>query len=176
MMNTIAKTRLGNQIPVLLFMKSLQPKDGILDADENDAEKPAFVVIARNTQENAYTAFEKKEFTSQFDEQWRNHEFRQEFLRFAKKENNEENVKFLMDVLRYRWSPIELRVDMQKEIFNRYFGDVSLELNVSATLIRNLEFKMARGIGDIDVFDEIEDAVREMIKTDIYPRFLARNK
>ncbi|KAL0489031.1 regulator of G-protein signaling [Acrasis kona] len=181
--NTKAVTRLNQFVPVLLFVRSLvnehfdsfSPQSEITDFTDQELShvKPALVLIARDLSENAHAAFGNKQPVSEFEERWRDGVFRQSIYKFALKENNEENILFLLDVNNYKCSTIDQRVDLQASLFEKYFGEESEhELNVTRRMVKDLYYKLCKSVGEETVFDEMESAVRTMVVSDIYPRFL----
>jgi PAS domain-containing protein len=116
---------------------------------------------------------DKKLQIAQFDSHFRRKEFRRNFIRFCRKHKNDENVKFLEAVLKYKKSPFERKIVMQKQIFDQYLciGSEN-QLNISADMSMRMEAKLEKSFGDDDVFEMVEELIKSMIVVDSYPLFL----
>ncbi len=73
----------------------------------------------------------------------------------------------------YKKADIEARVRMQNEIYEKYIQvDAPMQLNITTDMAKAVESKLANSIGNIDLFSEIESAVKTLFMIDVYPRFI----
>jgi PAS domain-containing protein len=174
---TTARTRFGTNLNMTIIAKSLK-KEGTL---YNDGELEAFVIIAKavgvSEREEAVVQEKVIPMMKQFEHDWRHESSRKRLVEFAKKEMNEENLHFLERVTMYKKLPLEHRVDMQRQIYEKFvLNGGELQLNVDVELAKTLAIKMGKSLGDLSLFDEVEDFVKRMVVQDIYPRFVTEEK
>jgi PAS domain-containing protein len=177
--NTIAITSFKKQIDVCVTIIPFEAYD------ENDAHDWSHVVIIRDMSERNTLldrATKQKEKLkrhlrhARFDAQFNNVAFQESLLDFCRKNRNAESVMFLIDVAKYKKMKMEKRMQRKNEIFNTYIRiDAPEQLNISFDNSRQMEKKVAESLGELDLFEEIADLMRNSLLTDIFPRFLARN-
>ncbi|KAL9641700.1 hypothetical protein ABK040_013204 [Willaertia magna] len=112
---------------------------------------------------------ERLEFQEMFD----NHQSRKEFKEFCAKEHNDENICFLEDVLFYKsLENIQERLNMQKEMFDNYIkNDAPKQLNISKIELETFSIKISKGLGDVDIFDDLQGIVIRNVIFDVFKRF-----
>ncbi|KAL9646184.1 hypothetical protein ABK040_008057 [Willaertia magna] len=110
----------------------------------------------------------------EFYEMFSNLQKRKEFKEFCIKERNEENVCFLEDIELYKsLTNTNERVTMQNEVFDKYLGQDSIkQLNVSKEVFETQLIKIAKGLGELELFDELEKAVIDNMLYDVFKRWL----
>jgi CHASE1-domain containing sensor protein len=178
---TQAKTRFASMIPVQISVHKLKQPEEQDEEEQMDVE--AFVVVARNLsdrhkllenmqQQEAHlkNILRYAEFDAQFT---KNERFREGFMKFCKQAFSDENVSFLNQVRKYRKSSVEKRIQMQHEIYT-YFLKIGSkhQLNISSELSNQMEIRISKSLGDVDVFHDVEELVKSMIVVDSYPRYL----
>ncbi|KAL9649680.1 hypothetical protein ABK040_003357 [Willaertia magna] len=109
----------------------------------------------------------------EFQEMFDNHQKRKEFKDFCQKSHNDENILFLEDIQFYKsLENIQERVNMQHEIFDKYIKeDAPKQLNISKIELETFSYKIKKGLGDFDLFEELEKIVIQNVVHDVYKRF-----
>lgn len=115
-----------------------------------------------------------QQMTFEFKEFFMNLEKRKLFKEFCANEHNDENIQFLEDVLFYKsLGFIQERVNMQQEIFENYLkANAPKQLNISKKQLETHSFKISRGLGEFELFDELEKVVIQNIIHDSFKRFM----
>jgi PAS domain S-box-containing protein len=143
----------------------------------------AYVVLARNISErkslqNSIEAERRRLAEAQqnleFDALWRDKRRRLLFTQYCTRMMSDENVKFLEAVEEYRSiRNQQKRVEMQKWIYSQFLiaGKSPYELNISAKTVKDLSL-IENGYGQLDLFDSVEQAIRQQVIMDTYLRFL----
>jgi PAS domain-containing protein len=177
--DTFAKTRFL-QIPVQVTVNQILEGEEFERAKDNE-EDEAYLIIARNTSEQEQLVRERKakELVNnrmkwvEFDAQFKIPAFKKALLKFCEKEKNAENVVFLDAVAVYKRKRVEQRVEMQREIFNKFIKvGSSMQLNIPHTTSEEYRVLVNKRLGDEEVFGPLEDVVKTMIMQDSYPRFM----
>jgi CHASE1-domain containing sensor protein len=178
MMSTNAKTRFGTLLPVELVARSLKKEDSMVTTEDSEA----FVIIVKTSylrydSPNVVHTPTVTPMMRNFENDWKHDKPRKRLLQFAKKELNDENLLFLDSVTRFKRMPLEQRVDMQKQIYDEFIAHgADRQLNINKDLATNLYIKMGKSLGDLNLFDEVEEFVKRMVVEDFYPRFAADEK
>jgi len=151
--------------------------------DANKKERVCVILIHNLTEQKAsvsISTYEKQLNTlmDEFMELFTDLEKRQHLLEFCQQERNDENLLFLIDVQFYRsLGNIQERVNMQQEIFNKYIkANSPKQLNISKKQLETHSFKISRGLGEFELFDDLEKVVVQNIVHDSYKRFKDINK
>jgi PAS domain-containing protein len=174
---TDAKTRFQSRVPVRV---SVRPLNITVEDDDDDS---SFVVIARNMSDknkllenlqlqeaHMKNVLKYAEFDAQFN---KNKKFREGFLQFCKTSRTEESVLFLNEIRKYKTSSVEKRVTMQHTIYETFIRiGTKSQLNISLDLSKQVEIRLLKSLGDVELFHEIEEFVKSMIVVDSYPRYL----
>jgi PAS domain-containing protein len=177
--NTVAVTSFRNEINVCVTILPFEAND------VDDSNDWSHVVIIRDLSERN-TLIERVERQKEklkrhlkyakFDAQLDNPKFQESLLDFCRKNFNAESVMFLIDVSQYKTLKTEKRIQKKNEIFDKYIKiDAPQQLNISFEISRQMEKKVAESLGELDLFDEVADLMRNSIITDIFPRFLSKN-
>jgi PAS domain-containing protein len=179
---TEATTRFGKIIPVQVSANLVTPSVLIRENSTLDDKEEAYIIVAKNMtdREKLLEDLRHQENNSKsmmkfvaFDAQFAIESVRKALLEFSRKEHSSESVLFLIEIQQYRQSPTDKRVEMQGEIYAKFISkEGRKQLNISSELAAQTASKVSKSLGDIDVFCDIEDAVKTMILLDLYPRFL----
>jgi PAS domain-containing protein len=168
-LETTMMSKLRLEMTVMLTVRSLR-------TDLTSDEDGSYVIIGHSTTTSSIVRNSSSAKPSQegFMKRWKDPEFRKRIRDFARKEHNDENIVFLERVMVYKKKPLEVRVEMQDELYHLFVADdAEMKLNINANQRLEMKNLLERTVGDIDVFDTLEEFVRGMIVLDIYPRFLA---
>jgi hypothetical protein len=179
--DTRAKCRLTT-IPVQISVRMFLDRPRYWEQEENtQTNKEAYLIVARNMSDRDVmrkrSAHTNRSVIDQrfidFDNQLRQTEFRTAFKKFCEKEFNSENIEFLEAVAAYRRAPLEKRVQMQGEIFDRFIRiDAERQLNTDSDLKLEYSLRVSKSLGDVTLFDDLEDKVKDMMLHDSYARFM----
>ena len=84
-----------------------------------------------------------------------------------------ENLEFLKEVLKFKsLSKINERNDMKDSIYNKFLKQGAIwELNLSKEVVENQSKRIVKGIGQVDLFDDLEHVVKRMLVHDVFRRF-----
>ena len=95
------------------------------------------------------------------------------FILYCKKEQTEENVLCLMDIMKYKKSPTSERSQIQKEIYKKYLSDKpKFDVNVSSETMKLARESAINGLGESDLFSGLEKAMKFNIYNESYKRYL----
>lgn len=184
LVDTKIKTRIGRILDVKVSSNPLIPsrnsniRDQLLNTEiSSNAE---YVIVIHDVSQRVELVQEVKCDEEQvdrfrleeFEHQFENDVFKRDLLEFCKHEKNDEMVTFLILVQKYRQQKVEKRMELQREIFDKYIRvGAKYQLNISADLSQDIESKINKGLVHIDTYKKIEEFVKIMIITDVLPRF-----
>jgi PAS domain-containing protein len=178
--DTEAKARFGTLIPVQVSVRSLTAETGVLDNNEDDGE--SFIILAKNMTDKDLLMDDVRKHETEvmnmieyvrFDAQFLVESFRRQLLQFCRNEKSDENILFLEALLQYKKKNVSDRVEMQRVIYEKYIkASAPKQLNINQELAATVGMKLIKSVGDIDLFKDVEQAVKVLVVTDAYPRFL----
>ncbi|KAG2392430.1 hypothetical protein C9374_012682 [Naegleria lovaniensis] len=133
-------------------------------------------LLMSHSSSNSFQEYQlsNQQMTFEFKEFFMNLEKRKLFKEFCASEHNDENINFLEDVLFYRsLGFIQERVNMQQEMYEKYLKPNSpKQLNISKKQLETHSFKISRGLGEFELFDDLEKVVIQNIIHDSFKRFM----
>lgn len=144
----------------------------------------AFIIVLRNLSEQRelksqlhkqQEKLEEMRKVSEFNNVMKDGILRSLLKEFASAEMSLENIQFLEDVELYKsLSKIRDRSALQQEIITKYLENESnTPLNVSKHVIESEFKKIISGFGQLDLFDRLENIIKQMVINDTFSRFLA---
>ena len=118
------------------------------------------------------------QITNEFLEFFTDIENRKKFKEFCSTERNDENICFLEDVEFYKsLGNIQERVTMQEEMYNKYLkANSPKQLNISKKQLETHSFKISRGLGEFELFDELERTVILTVSMDSFKRWQEKER
>jgi PAS domain-containing protein len=177
--DTVAKTRFL-MIPVQVSVSRILEGEEFESAKFNE-EDEAYLIVARNMTDQEQLRQERKLKEGvnnkikwvEFDSQFKIPSFKKALLKFCQNEKNAENVLFLEAVSAYKKKRVDHRVDMQREIYNRFVKvGAPMQLNIEQTTSEHFRVLVNKRLGDEDIFDPLEDMIKTLLMQDVYPRFI----
>ncbi|KAL0486054.1 hypothetical protein AKO1_012252 [Acrasis kona] len=145
-----------------------------------DEPKEALVIVAQNKTEekNMARKLENVQTNFLFSKTWHDPKERLEFFNFCVNELSAENINFLTEVQLYRSTKsVEERLEMQNKIMDRFLTHSSSEvLNLSGEIMDRELRLVKEGYAQRDLFNNLEQFVREMVITDTFSRYLKHVK
>ncbi|KAL9649775.1 hypothetical protein ABK040_009590 [Willaertia magna] len=183
-----AITKVGNDFPVrvnLTFCNfytneiSKEITKEVLCTNNITQQEKACIALIHNMSEKLQNEREeinrdKMEFLKMFD----NPLMRLDFKEFCKRIRADENIYFLEDVQSYKHTPsLQERVQRQQDIYNLYLKPEAKKLlNISKDQIEHTNFKVSKGLGEIDLFESLERIVMEILVCDSFKRWKEMEK
>eukprot|EP01080_Neovahlkampfia_damariscottae_P013112 gene13112-8582_t len=108
--------------------------------------------------------FSKMQDRFTFEQEFGDPIIREAFTKFCKNEKCEENVYFLVFVEEYKKLDQVSRSKSQKLVYEKYLSEKSkLILNISPQAKINAEKKVSSGLGQIDLFSDLEKEVKNRL-------------
>jgi PAS domain-containing protein len=146
----------GEKIPyVLCIVRDMRERNDVLDKLQREMEMFSKI---------------EKEFT--FEEQFRDPIIREAFAKFCEKEKTIENVYFLIAAENYKKLDQASRIKNQQTIFETFMSEKSkYSLNISSEAFDITKKKVKNGLGQIDLFSELEKAVKFNLISESFSRF-----
>ncbi|KAG2377318.1 hypothetical protein C9374_009229 [Naegleria lovaniensis] len=143
----------------------------------------AYIIVLRNLSEQRelksqlhqqQEKLEEMRKVSEFNNVMKDGILRNLLKEFAASEMSLENVEFLEHVEIYKsLSKIRDRSALQQEIIAKYLDrESSAPLNVSKHVIESEFKKIISGFGQLDLFDRLENIIKQMVINDTFSRFL----
>jgi PAS domain S-box-containing protein len=184
---TQATKRFGGIVDVSIRVRNLAEANGESSQSNevknsgfstNSMQRPdleeAFVIITKDIQQNHIQMnTENREQRNQFEQQFRDHDFREEFKQFCKTHKTIENVLFLEKVREYKKASFGDRIELKQNIVKQFINNgAPQQLNLANEIIVEETIKINKSIAEINVFKTIEEHVMNTLVCDIYPRFL----
>jgi PAS domain-containing protein len=140
---------------VLCIVRDMRERNDVLDKLQREMEMFSKI---------------EKEFT--FEEQFRDPIIREAFAKFCEKEKTIENVYFLIAAENYKKLDQASRIKNQQIIFDTFMGEKSkYSLNISSDSFDMTKKKVKNGLGQIDLFSELEKAVKFNLISESFSRF-----
>jgi PAS domain-containing protein len=189
MIDTKIKLRFGNEEPIEIIVKYLQSEQTVqshqnlveeIELDEGEDAR-SYVIVGHLKRKLIPSSSTRSSSISvpflEFDRNFRNEQFRKDLLEFSRTRRNEENVLFLIRVLKYRKSDFHERVELSQNICDTFLvEDAPRQLNLSGER-REAELKrIAKNVGDIDVFSSLEDTVKRVLMEQVYTSFMEQRE
>jgi CHASE1-domain containing sensor protein len=161
---------------------------GVTSKDEIEA----FVIIARNMtdREQLLEDMMKREKRYQdrmkfvdFDVQYKLSTFKKSFKKYCRSLQNPNQSADALDLLTfldivqgYKKLPFEHRMNQQTQLYETYMKkDAPNRLSImNEQLTNQISLKVTKSVGDHDVFDEVEEAVKTKLVTEYYPGYVAQ--
>ncbi|KAL9656051.1 hypothetical protein ABK040_007669 [Willaertia magna] len=144
----------------------------------NGIETVAYVLVGRKMSNRLSSSSlsntvtdEEEEMLGEFDKMLLDENERLRFKEFCKNEKSEENILFIESVLEYKAlkKPHE-RMMKQEYILNTFLANATL-LNLSDEMFTREVPLIRRGIGQVDLFDNLLIYVETIVCKDTYMRF-----
>jgi len=186
---TVARSRFGISFPMEIVVECLDMVDNSIissvdsvskAAEENENDVEAYVIVGHRKSQKSSDKLDQKEenidsIMHSFDDRFPNEEFQNELLKFCVQNHTDESIQFLIKVRQYkRTKDIEQRIALQKSISDIFLKSGSpKQLNLPNDVMQLELMKISKNFGDPNVFKNIEEFVKRIVLTDIYPRFLA---
>jgi hypothetical protein len=169
-------------------------KDGSVETSVTSKDEiEAFVIVARNMtdRDKLLEDMMKREQRYQdrmklveFEAQFKIPSFRKQFKKhcrsLASAEQATESIDLIafLDVIQgYKKSPFEQRMNQQANLYDTYVAPNAPQLlsvmKQNPQLSSQVALKITKSVGDADVFDEVEEAVKMRIVTEYYPAYTA---
>eukprot|EP01080_Neovahlkampfia_damariscottae_P002407 gene2407-2871_t len=140
---------------VMCIIRDIREKNEFLDKLQKEME-------SYSTMENKFT----------FEEQFRDPIIRDALKKFCEKEKTAENIKLLIAVESYKKLDQSSRIKQQKYIMEKYLKEGSkYALNISNEAREVAIKKVKDGLGQIDLFTDLEKAVKFNLINESFARF-----
>jgi PAS domain-containing protein len=186
---TQAKTSNGVTLDVQItititeFTKEKVEENDVEDMDESDPEDDADKVITKNEKMKIIVIRDlnltggnlvTKKKNEEFEKDMSHSKFRQKFKEFCEKEYTHENIYLLEDIIDYKNMDNIKRKEKQKEIYSKYIKEgAELPINLSKEDMDSVKKDINDGLGQIDLFNGLEDIIKGMVINESYNRFKA---
>lgn len=80
-------------------------------------------------------------------------------------------------VRKYKKSSVEQRNEMQGVIYSNFLKiGAKHQLNISENLSKQVDVRVMKGLGEIDLFHDVEEFVKSMVVVDSYQRYLKQKE
>ncbi|KAL9656553.1 hypothetical protein ABK040_005315 [Willaertia magna] len=151
----------------------------IINTEKLVQQEEACIILIHNLSEKFNITTEKDsqeiiEFKTMFNNPLKKLDFKE----FCKRFKSDENLSFLEEVQIYKNTlSLQERAQKQQDIYNTYLKqDAKKLLNISKEQIAINNFKISKGLGEIELFDGLEKIVIETVVGDIYKRWKEHEK
>jgi hypothetical protein len=110
--------------------------------------------------------------TVEFDVKFKDDVWREALISFCQKIHTEEGVLFLQKVQKYRKAPFNARTKLQHNIYETFIkSGAPKQINLAHELVEEIELRLQKGQATVDMFQNVENNVKNTIMFDILPRF-----
>ncbi|KAL9656774.1 hypothetical protein ABK040_002742 [Willaertia magna] len=183
-----ALTKVGKDFPVRvslnfsrMYLNNLTTKDDtiILSTEKLIQQEQACIILIHNLSDKFGIITEKEpEDLLEFKQMFNNPLKKLDFKEYCKRFKSDENICFLEDVQIYKnTSGLQERSQKQKEIYTLYLKpNAKKPLNISQDQLAIANFRIGKGLGEIELFDSLERIVIENVVHDIYKRWKEHEK
>ncbi|KAL9641597.1 hypothetical protein ABK040_013516 [Willaertia magna] len=151
----------------------------VIDTHKLVQQEKACIILIHNLSDRL--TVEKEKITQEiidFKQMFDNPLMRLDFKEYCKRTRTDENICFLEDVQIYKnTSSLQERVQKQETIYNLYLKKDSKKLlNISKEELELNNFKISKGLGEVDLFECLEKIVMNNLIHDSYKRWKETEK
>ncbi|KAL9650956.1 hypothetical protein ABK040_015059 [Willaertia magna] len=182
-----ALTKVGTDFPVRvslnfcrMYMNDLTSKDDtiILSTEKLVQQEQACIILIHSLSDRVNAVEKESPETIEFKQMFNNPLKKLDFKEYCRRFKTDENISFLEDVEIYKnTTSLQERAQKQTEIYNLYLKpEAKRLLNISKEQLAINNFRISKGLGEIELFDSLEKTVIENLVHDIYKRWKEHEK